>query len=44
MRVSEVERRVRNGVYRHVAVDGVSRTRTIYSTEIYTINFICNML
>ena len=44
MRVSEEERSVRDGVYRHVAVDGVIRTRTIYSAEIYTINFIFDML
>ena len=44
MRVSEEERSVRDGVYRHVAVDGVIRTRTIYSSEIYTINFRFDML
>ena len=31
-------------IYIPVEVDGVSRTRTIDSTEIYTINFIFNML
>ena len=31
-------------LYIPVEVDGVSRTRTIDSTEIYTINFIFNML
>ena len=44
MRVSEEERSVQDGVYRHVVVHKVSGTRTIYSTEAHTISLIFNTL
>ena len=37
MRVSEEERSVRDGVYKHVAVQKVSRTRTIHSIETHCV-------
>ena len=43
MRVSEEERSVRDGVYSHVVVQrGKHPTRTMYSTETHTSDFILN--